>query len=268
VEHNLFERCDGEIEIISNKSCENIYRFNTFLECAGMFTLRHGNRCRVEGNFFLGRHRRGSGGIRVIGEDHIILNNYIDGVEEGGFWVTAGIPDSPLVGYFQARNCLIAFNTVVDSRGPAVDLSAGLGGNRRTLLPENITVANNFFSLTSGTLLKGTEGKGFKWIGNMASASPSAEEQTHFRLLEPNLERAKDGLWRPAMKSPMRGAAAGDFHEIKTDIDGQQRNGRFDVGCDQIAEGAVVNRPLNAAEVGPSWLDRSEKGLKQWLTHD
>ena len=44
VESNLFERCDGELEIISNKSCDNIYRSNTFLKCAGMFTLRHGNR--------------------------------------------------------------------------------------------------------------------------------------------------------------------------------------------------------------------------------
>src|ERR1051325_9786794 len=51
VEYNLFERCDGELEIISSKSCENVYRFNTFLDCAGMLTLRHGNRCTVEGNF-------------------------------------------------------------------------------------------------------------------------------------------------------------------------------------------------------------------------
>ncbi|RYD47585.1 MAG: hypothetical protein EOP83_27820, partial [Verrucomicrobiaceae bacterium] len=67
VEHNLFENCDGEIEVISNKSCDNIYRANTFRECAGFLTLRHGNRCRVEGNFFFGQLKRGSGGIRVIG---------------------------------------------------------------------------------------------------------------------------------------------------------------------------------------------------------
>src|SRR5258706_7719094 len=80
VEENLFDRCDGEIEIISSKSCGNVYRFNTFLDCAGMLTLRHGNRCIIDGNFFLGQHKRGSGGIRVIGEDHVITNNYIDGV--------------------------------------------------------------------------------------------------------------------------------------------------------------------------------------------
>ena len=98
VESNLFDRCDGEIEIISSKSCENIYRFNTFLDCAGMLTLRHGNRCRVEGNFFLGHHKKGSGGIRIIGEDHIIINNYIEGIEKGGFWITSGIVNSPLNG--------------------------------------------------------------------------------------------------------------------------------------------------------------------------
>src|SRR5262249_42186814 len=107
VEHNLFERCDGEIEIISSKSCNNIYRCNTFLDCAGMLTLRHGNGCRVEDNFFIAHHKRGSGGIRVIGEDHTIVNNYIEGVSQGGIWVTSGIENSPLKGYFRARNVLL-----------------------------------------------------------------------------------------------------------------------------------------------------------------
>ena len=41
VEENYFERCNGEGEIISNKSCENIYRHNLFDRCAGALTLRH-----------------------------------------------------------------------------------------------------------------------------------------------------------------------------------------------------------------------------------
>jgi poly(beta-D-mannuronate) lyase len=170
VEDNLFERCDGEIEIISNKSCENIYRRNTFLDCAGMLTLRHGNRCLVENNVIIAHHKRGSGGIRVIGEDHTVINNYIDGVEQGAFWITSGISNSPLRGYFQARNCVIASNTVVDSKGPYVDVSAGIGTSGRTLLPENITVANNLFSLPpAGRLLQGTESKTYKWVDNLSS---------------------------------------------------------------------------------------------------
>ena len=127
VEQNLYDRCDGEIEIISSKSCDNIYRNNTFLNCAGMLTLRHGNRATIDGNFFIGNHKRGSGGIRVIGEDHVITNNYIEGVQNGAFWITSGIQDSPLKGYFRAQRCLIGFNTIVDCKGPDIQLDAGMG---------------------------------------------------------------------------------------------------------------------------------------------
>jgi len=254
VENNLFERCDGEIEIISSKSCENIYRFNTFLDCAGMLTLRHGNRCVVEGNFFLGHHKKGSGGIRVIGEDHLIINNYIDGVEKGGFWVTAGVPNSALNAYFQARDCVIAFNTFVDGRGPAIELDAGFGGSGRSLRPENITIANNLFSLAEGTLLKGKEGDGFKWMGNIAAPTTSAIEHNGIRMLDPKLTRSQDALWRPASYSSARAAAEGDFPAVNTDIDGQPRNARKDVGCDQTSDAPITHRPLTAAQVGPSWM--------------
>ena len=53
--------------------------------------------------------------------------------------------------------------------------------------------------------------------------------------------------------SGVRGAAQGRFREIKTDIDGQPRKGRLDVGCDQISQAPILNRPLTAADVGPLW---------------
>jgi poly(beta-D-mannuronate) lyase len=255
VERNLFEQCDGENEIISNKSCENIYRFNTFRDCAGMFTLRHGNRCRVEGNFFFGNGKRGSGGIRVIGEDHVVINNYIERVQEGGFWITSGIVDSPLNGYFQARNCLIAFNTFVDSPGPALDLDAGIGRARRTLLPENITIANNLLCPTDGHVFNGDEGKGFKWAGNIASAS-LVTNTAKLRIAKPGLSRDA-GLLRPASDSPARKAAEGSFDAVTIDIDGQPRTGGFDVGCDQLSDRPATNRPLTPADVGPSWMKRT-----------
>jgi poly(beta-D-mannuronate) lyase len=252
VETNLFERCDGELEIISSKSCENIYRGNTFLECGGMLTLRHGNRCRVEGNFFLGKGKRGSGGVRVIGEDHVVVNNYIDGVVQGGFWVTAGIPDSPLVGYFQAKNCLIAFNTVVDSQGPSVDLAAGLGSSGRTLPPEGITMANNLFVVSEGeALLKGKEDQGYRWLGNMSGRAGVLREG--IAAVEPRFAKGADGLWRPAGNSPIRGAAVGDFPDVTTDMDGQDRGNRRDVGSDQVSDRPIKRRPLTESDVGPGW---------------
>jgi len=58
VENNTFKQCNGETEIISNKSCDNIYRNNLFLESEGTLTLRHGNNALVENNVFLGNNKR------------------------------------------------------------------------------------------------------------------------------------------------------------------------------------------------------------------
>lgn len=54
VRGNIFEKCNGEIEIISNKSCGNVFTNNLFLNCKGTLTLRHGNNCTVAGNYFFG----------------------------------------------------------------------------------------------------------------------------------------------------------------------------------------------------------------------
>jgi poly(beta-D-mannuronate) lyase len=261
VENNLFDRCDGELEIISSKSCDNIYKYNTFLDCAGTLTLRHGNRCRVEGNFFIAHHKRGAGGIRIIGEDHVIVNNYIEGVAQGAFWITSGIVDSPLKGYFQASNAVIALNTVVDSAGPYLDLSAGIGSANRTLLPENITVANNVFTLPEGgVLLKGRQTDSYHWQNNFAWFSDRGDSPklpNGIRSEEPRLHRGADGLMRPASDSPLRKAgAAVKGVAVAYDIDGQSRVGTLDVGCDQISNEPAMNHPLTAAETGPSWLKR------------
>ena len=198
VEHNLFDRCDGEIEIISSKSCENTYRYNTFLDCGGMLTLRHGNRCVVDSNFFIAHHKKGSGGIRVIGEDHVIVNNYIEGVEQGGFWITSGLEHPPLKTYFAARNCVIAFNTFVDSAGPAVDLDAGFGSSNRTVMPQDITIANNILSPDqNGAVLKGKAGPGYAILGNLSAKDASESNITGIRAADLGLQRGSDGLWRP-----------------------------------------------------------------------
>jgi poly(beta-D-mannuronate) lyase len=190
VEHNLFDRCDGELEIISNKSCDNIYRNNTFLQCAGFFTLRHGNRCTVDGNCFLGKGVKGSGGVRVIGEDHIVTNNYFSDLSDGVFRITSGIVDSELKGYFQSRRCRIESNTADNCKGAYLELDAGIGTSRRTLRPENITIAKNIFILPpqGAALLKGKEGEGWKWEGNTAWGIDFGGEVKGFSIRPPKID--------------------------------------------------------------------------------
>ena len=138
-------------------------------------------------------------------------------------------------------------------------MDAGLSSSGRTLRPENITLANNLLSPSEGPLLKGTEGADFKWMGNLATSAGGKPAVDHPGITIANASLARDanGLWRPAADSPVRSAAQGNFTRIKTDMDGQPRATRQDVGADQLSEAPVTSRPLNAADVGPSWRNRT-----------
>ncbi|NUP99062.1 MAG: hypothetical protein HUU35_04305, partial [Armatimonadetes bacterium] len=161
VESNWFEGCNGEVEIISSKSCGNLYRANTFYRCEGALTLRHGNRCRVEGNAFLGDGARYTGGVRVIGEDQVVVNNLFAGLQGDGsraaLSLMQGIPNSPLSGYFQVKRAVIAHNTLVDC---ASSVEVGLRGTNTSLPPEDCLFANNVIRAAGSYEVNGIHAKG------------------------------------------------------------------------------------------------------------
>jgi len=76
IENNIFERCNGEMEIISIKSSKNTIRFNTFKKNQGTVTLRRGENNKIVNNFFQGHYVDNTGGIRISGKGHMIANNY------------------------------------------------------------------------------------------------------------------------------------------------------------------------------------------------
>ena len=115
VEHNYFDRCSGEVEIVSNKSGGNIYRGNTFFESRGTLTLRHGGDTLVEGNLFDGNDAPFTGGVRVINPRQTVRNNYfrrLTGTRfSGALVVMNGVPDSPINRYHQVDGAVIENNT-------------------------------------------------------------------------------------------------------------------------------------------------------------
>lgn len=259
VESNLFTGCDGEVEIISNKSCENIYRHNTFRDCAGTLTLRHGHRNLVEGNFFFGNRKPMTGGVRVINEDQRVINNYlVDLAGEGPYAALClmnGIPNSPAFGYDQVKRALVAFNTVVNCRESLV---IGYISPKRTepiLAPQNCTFANNLIVSTAGPLVRTmTAPLGTTWEGNIIfGAAAGLPASAGLAARDPKLQQAADGMWRPAMGSSAIGAAGGKFAAVTSDIDGQPRAAPSDVGCDQQSSAPILHHPLTAADVGPIW---------------
>jgi poly(beta-D-mannuronate) lyase len=259
VEENYFSECSGEAEIISSKSCYNRYRANTFVGCGGALTLRHGNYCTVQGNFFFGKGKSGTGGIRVIGEDHQVFNNYLEGLTgDGGraaLSVMDGIPNSPLAGYFQVKRALIAFNTFIDCKASLV-LGLGAGSRGATLPPENCTIANNLIARGQAPVIRQLDApSGLTWKGNLVHGGELGIPPTAgITLVDAQLRRDADGLWRPSAASPARGAGEGDFPFVKDDFDGQPRPARKDIGCDQSSTAPVRSRPLTPKDVGPAWM--------------
>ena len=151
VENNYFDRCDGELEIISSKSGSNVIRNNTFYKSRGTLTMRHGNNTLVEGNVFFGADEDHTGGIRVINARQIVRNNYmqdIKGTRFGGALVVMnGVPNSPINRYDRVRDAVIENNSLVNSDN--IQLAAG-GDEERSAVPLDTT-----FSKISSPIIKG-----------------------------------------------------------------------------------------------------------------
>ena len=265
VEANYFNECSGEAEIISNKSCKNTYRYNTFVDCEGALTLRHGNRCTVQGNFFFGHGRPLTGGVRIMGEGHRIYNNYFQdlagGATRSAMTIMQGLVDSPLDGYFQVKRTIIAFNTFVQCNNSfLIGLPAKLSGTstQTTLAPTDCRIANNIVYSSKKRLVdQRIDPVNMVWEGNLMFGSAlGIATNSGTVLADPMLVQAPEGIWRPGTNSPALGAAQGAAYAfVTTDIDGQARPAaNSDIGCDQGSSDPAVRHPLSEADVGPAWM--------------
>ncbi len=256
VEENLFLGCNGDIEIISSKSCENIYRYNTFDSCQATLTLRHGNRCTVQGNWFFGRGLSSAGGVRIIGEDHKVFNNYFEALSGSGarsaLCMMDGVVDSAVNEYFQVQRAFVAFNTFV---GCSNNFTIGQSDGGGTLGPIDCTNANNIVRSSTGALIKIlTQPTNFLWEGNIFSGATVGLTNAGISTNNPLLSLSADGLWRPATNGPAIDAAAGSYALVTDDIDGQARVGLKDIGCDEFSLSGMTRRPLGVDDVGPTWM--------------
>jgi poly(beta-D-mannuronate) lyase len=256
VEQNLFEECDGEIEIISNKSGNNIFRHNTFRRSSGTLTLRHGNEASVYGNYFLGEGKSGTGGVRIIGERHKVYNNYFQDLKGTGYRaalaVVNGVPNSPLNRYFQVKDAVVAFNTFINVEETFV-MGAGKS-SEQSLAPDGLQIANNLVVTRNGPIIEYEDTPLNITYGSNVffGADPGVGQVDGILIADPALALDQD-LWRLSSTSVAVGAAtAMDF--VTHDIDGQERDGTPDIGADEVSLSPILYQPLTSQDVGPSYL--------------
>lgn len=146
VEANYFDRCDGEHEIVSNKSCGNTFLNNTFFECRGTLTYRHGNDNVSEGNFFFGNGKEHTGGIRIINKRNKAINNYFYGLKgyrfRGALVIMNGVPNSVINRYHQVVGGEFLNNTFINC--DHIQLCAG-SDEERSAIPKDSKIEKNIF---------------------------------------------------------------------------------------------------------------------------
>jgi Chondroitinase B len=244
IEHNLFERCTGENELISNKSSSNTYRYNTIIDSPeGELTLRHGNDCLVYGNYF-----RNSGGFRIFGDRHQLFSNYLESsvginIGNGDGEVADG---APLTSHDRPDNCVITFNTLVNNAR-----NYFMQGRTNGLGATNTVFANNI--LQGGGTAAGLSGPytGGVWEGNIIweTAGTGVMPEGTYDVINPLLVARANGIFRPQPGSPAIESASGDYPAVVFDLDGQPRTTPKDRGADEYSTEPAVGEFLTPGAV-------------------
>jgi poly(beta-D-mannuronate) lyase len=272
VEYNLVEDVTtaSELEIFSNKSHRNTYRYNTIKNSNGGICLRFGRYCDVYGNFILNDNpARQVAGIRIIDKGHKVFNNYIEGVNGASLSsdqkrasiciYNGNFSDSALGSgeYFAADSSTIAFNTIVNAEsGAAVVLGCVHGG---TIQPKGLKLSNNLVKMSAGngiymnaantSLTQSSE-------GNIYDASSLGITSTGWQSNTLNFGTRMNGvLTAPSL---VQDAAINTTNYVSllnaADGQGQIRSATYDVGFDELnATGTVIIQPLLPTQVGATF---------------
>jgi poly(beta-D-mannuronate) lyase len=235
IEHNLFERCTGENELISNKSSSNTYRYNTIVDSpGGELTLRHGNDCLVYGNYF-----RNSAGMRIFGDRHQIFSNYLEtcigiNIGNGAGEVADG---AALTTHDRPDDCVITFNTLVANTRNyfMTGRTNGLGATN-TVFANNILQGGGAAASLNGLYTGGVWGGNIIWETAEVGAMPAGA----YDEVNPLLESKAKGVFRPQPGSPAIDSANGDYPAVLFDLDGQPRKGLKDKGADEHSSDPVI----------------------------
>ncbi|MEP0356752.1 chondroitinase-B domain-containing protein [Paraglaciecola sp.] len=245
VEHNYFERIDGEAEVISVKAGGVTVAHNTIRNSRGSIVSRHGEGTTIDNNYIIGDGNPFAGGVRIVDANHSVTNNYIQGARNpssgfyGGILISAS-DGSTSNGYQDVENVLVANNTVVDSVN-SINLFAGNQDDN----PDSVYFVNNVVADAIGPVFRNADEMPNNSIfaGNYIYGQSLADDEDvvsvdGFTFADPMLSADSDGLYRPTENSADLSADLtadiGSFALPTKDMDGQTRSDSTVSGADEI----------------------------------
>jgi len=253
IEDNLFERCNGEAEIISVKSSGNIVRRNTFRECRGSLVLRHGHRNLAVANIFIGGKETGSGGIRLQGKDQVVANNYFYGLRYGVAMMD-GTPDDL---YVRVERAKIIHNTVVNCKS-ALSVGHNHPKHPNGTVPSLCVIANNLFvgnpkdeESRIVEYVQGDKPEGWTWANNVYSATLGIPPTAGIRSGTHGLRLEKGHLLLPTLRTPSAKEPVPGVKAAEKDMCGVSRGTTATVGAIQFSNKMTAVKPLAGKQDGP-----------------
>lgn len=253
VDGNYFEHCNGEVEIVSVKSCENRILNNTFFECEGSVVLRHGNRNEVSGNYFIGNMKPFTGGIRIINSGQKVFNNYFYGLRgkdfRGSLVIMNGVLNSADNRYHQVKDAEVMFNTWIDCELPW-QLCVGSDAER-TLVPINSKITDNIVYGPDEPLLIKAFDKidGIEFKDNILISSKGNEVGEGFIQAKVRQGRGANGL--PLVFTDTKSSSNNAI--VKNDIDGRVRGNEKWIGAIEMNGNQSAIDRATRNNCGPSW---------------
>ncbi|NBQ56158.1 MAG: hypothetical protein EBU36_05890, partial [Verrucomicrobia bacterium] len=307
VERNVFYRSiwrtdgatAGEPEIISIKSKGNKILNNTILESQGGICFRSGTGSTVEGNFIfgggyytngtnivLGTASANQGGIRVIGPDQIVRNNYIANVVGDGIRASLCVmsgesdynPGDPANGigntgsYQPANNAKIYNNTFLSCREMSLGLLSNDSYTNSTgayvaKSPTNVQIFNNVWQgngTATAAISRETAvvsnytpivlgGSGANYIYETSSSKygwNGLTNSTYSASASPLINSNFDNYKIPVSGSPLLNKGTNTL-AATTDIRALARpTSNTDIGCFEAEVAGSGLKPLLKSEVG------------------
>ncbi|MCR5409287.1 MAG: right-handed parallel beta-helix repeat-containing protein [Bacteroidales bacterium] len=208
ITENFFDRCNGEVEVVSIKSSENVIKGNVFYECQGVLALRHGDRNQALDNLFVGHGVRNTGGVRIVGEDQVVRGNTFLGLAGERFFsalaLMYGVPNSLPNRYMQVKNTIVENNVFQACR--SIDFNCGKDFER-TLAPVGTVWEGNIQeqvqTVAEPSYEELSSGRGASWYSPKAASEQAVEEivlkdslyvlSEGMRITKPTLIRAEEG---------------------------------------------------------------------------
>jgi len=289
IENNFFYTCNGEVEIISIKSCDNTIRKNVFYESQGSVVCRHGLRNIIESNAFIGNNVKNCGGIRIINEGHRVYNNFLQDISGTGSrsalcvmmamfetpTFSTNIDKEPLNAYHKVKNVQISHNTFVNCKN--IDLGTEtkytysssnpyypgqtIAG---TLKPEFTLAQNVFYNTSENSIINQVNADKATYSNNICrfkknvSISGFINKAIGYQI---ELEKYGKGIYKlNNTDEDILNASGGfiDFTYVASDISGNTRPAIKSMGAQQFENRALPFSTAKLSEYGVDWYQSQD----------